>query len=221
MANNIARSDPQFDIMQEQFITSVSGTPDKVGLLAADVTGLKTAQTTWDTAYKAHVKAQRDALSATQAKKVARGHLEDLLRLAARKLNGHPSTDNAVRTLVGLPPRDGARTNLSAPATRPIGRLEPISGLTLLIHGRDELTPGRAAKPKGVRGFEIWVNVGDIVPTDASAYRFLALATRTPYTHTHDAASAGKTAFYILRWQSPRGEPGPFSTMCMAKIPLS
>ena len=45
MANNIARSDPHFDIMQKQFITSVGGTPDKVGLLAADVTGLKTAQT--------------------------------------------------------------------------------------------------------------------------------------------------------------------------------
>ena len=220
MANNIARSDPQFDIMQKQFITSVSGTPDKVGLLAGDVTGLKTAQTAWGTAYQVHIKAQQDALSATQAKKVARRHLEDLLRLAARKLNGHPGTDNAVRSLVGLPPRDGARGSLSAPTTRPIGRLEPIGALTLLIHGRDELTPDRAAKPKGARGFEIWMNVGDTVPADASAYRFLALATRTPYTHNHDAASAGKTAYYLLRWQSPRGKPGPFSTLCMAKIPL-
>lgn len=218
--NLIARSDAPFDLMQKQFITSVSGTPDKVGLLAADVAGLKAAQTAWGTAYQAHIKAQQDALAATQAKGVARRNLEELIRLAARKLNGHPSTDNAVRTLVGLPPRDGVRTVQGAPATRPLARLEPTAHLTLLIHCRDELTPGRTAKPKGVRGFEIWVTVGDIIPGDESAYRFLALATRTPYTHVHDAANAGKTAFYLLRWQSPRGEPGPYSTMAMAKIPL-
>lgn len=220
MTNSIARSDSQFDLMQKQFIASVSGAPDKVGLLAADVAGLKAAQTAFGTAYQAHIKAQQDALSATQAKLAARHNLEELLRLAARKLNGHPSTDNAVRTLVGLPPRDGARTATAAPTSRPIGRLESIGALSLLIHCRDELTPDRAAKPKGVRGYEIWVNVGDIVPADASAYRFLALATRTPYAHTHDPASAGKTAFYLLRWQSPRGEPGPFGVMTMAKIPL-
>ena len=218
--NLIARSDAPFDLTQKQFVSSVSGAPDKVGLLAADVAGLKTAQTAWETSYQAHIKAHQDALAATQAKRAARRHLEELIRLAARKLNGHPSTNNAVRTLVGLPPRDRARTAQNAPVSRPLARLEPIAQATLLIHCRDELTPDRVAKPKGARGFEVWVTVGDVIPTDESAYRFLALATRTPYTHVHDAASTGKTAFYLLRWQSPRGEPGPFSTMAMAKIPL-
>lgn len=216
----IARSDAPFDLTQKQFISSVSGAPDKVGLLASDVAGLKTAQTAWDTAYQAHIKAHQDALAATQAKGVARRHLEELIRLAARKLNGHPSTNNAVRTLVGLPPRDRARTTQSAPGSRPLARLEPIAQSTLLIHCRDELTPDRLAKPKGVRGCEIWVTVGDAIPADESAYRFLALATRSPYTHVHDPGNAGKTAYYLLRWQSPRGEPGPFGTMAMAKIPL-
>lgn len=221
MANDlIARSDTQFELMQRQFITAVSVNPEKIGLVAADVAGLKAAQTSWGSAYQAHIKAQQDAVAATQAKGLARRSLEELVRLATRKLNGHPSTDNAVRTLVGLPPRTGTRTALGAPVTRPLARMESAGHLTLLIHCRDELTPSRTAKPKGVRGYEIWVSIGDTAPADAAAYRFQALATRTPYTHEHDAANAGKTAFYLLRWQSPRGEPGPFGVVAMAKIPL-
>jgi len=216
----ISRNDSQFDQMQKQYITTVSGTPDKFGLLAGDVTGLKTAQTTWGTAYSTHIKAQQDAQAATQAKEVARGSLEELVRLAARKLNGHPGVDNGIRSLVGLPPRDHVRTAIGSPSTRPLWRLESTGPLTLLVHFRDELTPSRTAKPKGVRGCEIWVHIGDPAPQSPAEYRFLALATRTPYTSKHEAADAGKTAYYLLRWQNPRGESGPFGVMVAAKIPL-
>jgi hypothetical protein len=40
---------------------------------------------------------------------------------------------------------------------------------------------------------------------------YLALDTRTPYTVEFEAADAGKTAYYMLRWISPRGETGPWS----------
>ena len=207
----IANNDAQFDITQKQFIVAVSATPDKVGLLGSDVTGLKTAQGDWTTAYPAHIKAQQDALAATQAKERARRNLERLVRLAARKLNGHPGVDNGIRTLVGLPAQDGVRTPQSPPATRPVVNLLMTHPLTLLIDFHDELTPRRAARPKGVRGCQIWVYVGDTTPADVSAYRFVTLATRAPYSHQHEDASGGRTAFYLLRWQGTKGATGPFS----------
>ena len=81
-------------------------------------------------------------------------------------------------------------------------------------------TPKRAAKPEGVQGCQIWAHVGDTPPLDASGYAFIALDTRTPYTHEHAAEDAGKTVSYLLRWQNAKGEPGPWSSVAAAKIPL-
>jgi hypothetical protein len=182
------------------------------------VTGLTTAQGVWNTAYPAHIKAQQDALAATQAKERARRNLERLVRLAARKINGHPEVDNGVRTLVGLPAQDGVRTSQSPPATRPLVHLMMGQPLTLRLDFYDELTPKRAARPKGVRGCQIWVFVGDAPPADVSAYRFVTLATRTPYLHVHEAASGGQTAFYLLRWQGTKGATGPFGEITRSYI---
>jgi hypothetical protein len=42
-------------------------------------------------------------------------------------------------------------------------------------------------------------------------YTFLALDTRPPYVRDHEAINAGKTAYYLLRWQNTKGELGPWS----------
>lgn len=214
----IARTDAEFNTQQQQFIATVSAAPDKVGIPSADVSGLTTAQGTWDTAYPAHIKAQQNALTATQAKDRARRNLEQLVRLAARKINGTPGVDNAVRTLVGLPTQDGVRSPQSAPVTQPVAHLTITRPLTVRIDFRDELTAKRAARPQGVRGCQIWVYVGDAQPAEVSAYRLVTVATRTPYLHVHEAPSGGQTAFYLLRWEGTKGTTGPFGMVAQSFI---
>ena len=221
MAGDIFPSnDAEFDDFQKQFIAAVGADPAKYGLLPADVAGLQTAQAAWITAYPLHIKAQADAVTATQVKEADRAKLEVLLRSAARKVNGMAGVNNAIRASVGLPPREGTHSPIGPPTTRRLGRLEVDGHFTLVIHFTDENTPKRLAKPDGVHGCQIWFHVGDPAPADASGYAFLALDTRTPYVHTHAAADAGKTAYYLLRWQNPKGEPGPWSTVVAAKIPI-
>jgi len=210
----------EFNQAQKQLVTAVAADPAKYGLLKDDVVALQANQAAWELAYAGHIKAQEDARIATQTKDVAQSKLEASMRSAARKINGGPDVDNALRASVGLAPRTGTRSVIGPPTTRPLGRIEATGHLTLVTHFVDEETPKRAAKPEGVQGCQVWAHVGDTAPLDASGYDFIALDTRTPYTQEHAAEDAGKTAFYLLRWQNAKGEPGPWGSVIAAKIPL-
>jgi hypothetical protein len=210
----------EFNQAQKQLVSAVAADPAKYGLLKDDVLALQANQAAWEAAYAGHIKAQEDARVATQTKDVAQAKLEASMRSAARKINGSTEVDNALRASVGLAPRTGTRSVIGAPTTRPIGRTESTGHFTLVIHFNDEESPTRTAKPEGVQGCQLWCFTGDTAPLDASGYAFLALDTRTPYTHVHVAENAGKTAFYLLRWQNAKGETGPWSSVIAAKIPL-
>jgi len=98
--------------------------------------------------------------------------------------------------------------------------------------------PTRKAKPAGVLGAEIWVNilpVGQPTPTDPASFTFVALDTRTPYTLDFAGADGGlpltrrggrtifhclpsakrlrrvkgKNANYLLRWVNRIGQKEP------------
>lgn len=213
-------SDAQFEIFQAHFITTVTKSPAKFGVTADDVAALAAAQKGWSVAYPAHLKAQQDAQAATQAKQTARGNLETVLRMAALKVSATAGTDNSLRAAAGLPVRVETRSVVGAPETRPIGRLEAAGSRTLIVHFTDEVKPNRLAKPEGIRGAEIFYFVGAEPPVDPDDYTFLALDTKTPYTHEHDPADAGKGVHYLLRWQNTKGETGPFGAVVSAKVPL-
>jgi len=212
-------NDGEFEQFQTHFTAAVAANPAKFGVTAEDVAALQAAQATWEKAYPAHVDAQKAAAAATQAKDETRGNLEKVIRGLAKKIHGTPGMTNAVRAEAGLPARDGSRTSVGAPTTRPLGRVEQKGHFTLVIHFVDEATPQRLAKPDGVQGCQIFSFVGDAAPVDPAGYGFVALDTRTPYTDEHPAADAGKAVHYLLRWQNAKGETGPWSDALAAKIP--
>ena len=82
-----------------------------------------------------------------------------------------------------------------------------------MIRGR--LDPGK------VIGNSYSVNVGSGVEkggSDPSECTFLALDTAIPYTAEYPGADAGKTAYYMLRWVTTRGDKGPWSETVAATI---
>ena len=56
------------------------------------------------------------------------------------------------------------------------------------------------------------------LPAGASELTFLGTDTRTPYLAPYTAADANKVAHYMLRWESTRGETGPWSETASATI---
>ena len=173
----------------------------------------------WLGDHLASVQGRLAARAAVQVKDKARGEAVAIVRSTVKKINGNPEVDNALRAKAALPAHE-VRAAIGVPATRPIGRIEPSASRTLIVHFVDEMTPQRTAKPYGVHGCQIWSFVGENPPADGSGFAFLALDTRTPYTDVHTDIDAGKTVHYRLRWANTKGEPGPWSAVVAAKIPL-
>ena len=216
----IPKNDDDFNKLQTQFVTAVVANPTGYGIPAADVTQMQTDATTWNAAYPTHVKAQEDAKTAAEKKNASRTKLEGDIRGAAKKINGTPGVDNALRVSAGLKAHAMTRTPAVLPATKPISRTAPATHYTIEIHVADETTPKRAAKPAGVRLCQLWMHVGDPQPADPTGYTFVRNLTRTPYLDVHPAADAGKTVYYLLRWENAKGDAGPWSDVLTAKVPL-
>ncbi len=219
MADYIPSPDGDFDAWQANFITYASANAAALGLdPLVDIPPLTAAQTTWTTDRAAHTAAQAAAEAARQAKDAGRGGLEGVIRPLVARLQASAAVDDAERQALGITVRDTIPTPVGPPETRPVASVDTRERLQHTISFADEATPTRRAKPAGVRGAQIWVKVGDPAPVDPSELTFLATDTRTPYLATFDGADAKKVAHYMLRWESTRGEPGPWSETASATI---
>ena len=119
------------------------------------------------------------------------------------------------RNAIGLIERKSTRTTPAPPTTHPIGYINTINRLQHTISFTDE--DGSLAKPKGVRGCQIWCKVGEPV-TDVQELRFIATSSASPYVHKFDIPEAGKTVYYWLRWENTRGKTGPWSAAVNATV---
>jgi hypothetical protein len=219
MPDYIPAADGEFDAWQINFIMYASANAAALGLdPLVDIPPLTAAQTTWTTDRAANAAAQAAAQSARQAKEAARGGLEGVIRPLVARLQASSPVDDAERQALGITVRDTIPTPVGPPTTRPVVSVDTSQRLQHTISFADEATPTRKAKPAGVRGAQIWVKIGDPAPLDPSELTFLANDTRTPYVAAFEGADANKVAHYMLRWESTRGETGPWSETASATI---
>jgi hypothetical protein len=118
---------------------------------------------------------------------------------------------------VNLDPLDETRTKAGAPTSVPFALID-LGKLRHTLNFRDAATPDSDKKPSGILGAEIWYKIGGTAPTDNKECQFLALDTATPYVVTFDGADAGKTVYYLLRWQSKNGDKGDWSDVAQATV---
>ena len=217
MPDYIPPSDGQFDAWQTNFTSYVSVNQAALGLLPADVTPLTDAQTAWTPAYSGHATAQAAAEAAREDKDGKRTAFEGVIRPLVKRLQASTTVTDTQRQAMGITVRDTTPTPVGPPTTRPVATVDTSERLRHVIEFTDEATPTSKARPAGVMGCEIWVKIGT-TPVDPSELTFLAVDTRTPYTADFPGADGGKTAHYMLRWVSTRGEKGPWSATASATI---
>ena len=218
MPDYIPASDAEFNTWQANFVTYANANLAALGLVAADLTPIVTAQPVWTTGLTAHVAAQANAQSKRAAKDGSRTALETLIRALVRRLQASPAVNDAERQSLGINVRDTTPTTAGAPSSRPVVKVDSSQRMRHVIAFADAATPTRTAKPAGVMGAEIWVKIGPTPPVDPSECTFLALDSRTPYTADYTGADGGKTAHYMLRWVSTNGDKGPWSETASATI---
>jgi len=220
MPDYIPSSDAEFDDWIDNFTSNLQPQHGSTQTPTANTSedALTQAQAEWASAFAEFKTTRGAAEAARQAKDAARQRLEAAVRTRARAIQADANVTDATRTALGLTVHAQTRTAAAAPTTRPIARVDTSQRLRHTISFSDEETPNSRRKPDGVRGCELWVKVGDPAPADPDELRFLALDTATPYVAEYDGADAGKTAHYMLRWLSTRGEAGPWSQTVSATI---
>jgi hypothetical protein len=217
MADYIPGPDANFQAWQSNFVTYANANLAALGLTAADMTPITTAQTGWATAFPAHVAAVNAAKAAKQTKDEARAAYVAAIRPLVRRLQASSVVSNAERESLGITVANEP-SPIGPPTTAPLCSIECGARLQHTLRFVDETTPTRKAKPLGVLGVEIWNKVGETPPANESELRFVAVDTNAPFVLNYNSADGGKTAYYWMRWVSPTGERGPWGEQSQATI---
>ena len=207
-------------MFMNQFVPYVAAHAVQVGISTGAAAGLTAGLQNWNDGLADDQTKAAAAKAATAAKNDAKDALASLARPAIQTIQNNPAVTDEVRQLMGLPIPDRTRTRVPVPATRPAVQVESRPSFEHVVNWRDEMTPKSKAKPKGVRGAQIWVWIGPNPPADPAGFKWLALDSATPYLQVHDAGDVGKTAHYALRWENTRGETGPWSVVVSATVPV-
>ena len=135
-------------------------------------------------------------------------------------MQASPHVTDDERRALGITVKDETRTMMTAKAapTSSIGMVDTSERLRHTIRFYDEATPNKRAKPEGVMGCEIWVKIGDLIPTDGLQCQFLGLDTASPYVVEYEGKNAGLKSHYMLRWITTRGYKGHWSEIVSPTI---
>jgi hypothetical protein len=218
MANDLSKlSDRNLLAELRIFNDATALAPETFGLTTAETNDLKTDLNAfeaeldaWD-AVNAQYDAQREAKDAAREQAYNRGRGQ---RKTARAKEGITGESLAS---AGLESYDTEPTPSASPSSAPFALVD-YGKLRHTIRFRDKNTPDTDKKPDGIMGAEIWLKIGGEPPVDNKECEFLALDTATPYLNTFEAADAGKTAYYLLRWVSKNGDKGEWSEPVTATI---
>ncbi len=217
MADYIPGPDANFQAWQANFVTYANANLAALGLVAADMTPITSAQGVWTTAFPAHVAAVNAAKAAKQTKDEARSAYVAVIRPLVRRLQASAVVSDAEKASLGITVRQEP-TPIGPPTTAPIISIEVGNRLQQTLRFVDSATPTRKAKPRGVIGVEIWSKVGTTPPANENELRFVAVDTNAPYVMNFDSTDGGKTNYVWMRWVSPTGERGPWSEQAQATI---
>lgn len=221
VSDYIPDPDGDFYVWEQNFLRTAGTDPAAVGITAEDVTALGTARDAWEAAYLDNETRQAAARAARQLKDDTRRAFESAIRAVVKRIQAAPIVTDDQRRALGITVKDAVATSAPAAATRPVAVVSTAQRLRHEIRFYDEATPTRKARPAGTMGCEIWVKLaaaGEAPPADEGDCTFLALDTASPYTAEYSGEESGKTAHYLLRWVSTRGEKGPWSETVSATV---
>lgn len=231
----IPRPDADFTTWSDQYFESVKKFWLVHGLNKGDLAALEESQAAWARAFAKCVEAEAAYNAALEAKRAARAEFESAIRPVSAFIQTYFKTTDADRATIGITVKDAGATPVPQPATSPLVSIKLGERLRHTLRIVDKATPRKLAKPRGVRGCEVWMKLvdhADTLPTDdapdaplgdpflrdPSTFSYLGTATRSHHETEFPLEARGKSAVYLLRWVNTRGTPGPWSEPYAATV---
>lgn len=186
--------------------TAYQVTTAQAATLLALVTGAETGKTDRDLA-------KEELVLKSAVFKAAIEALEEFLRPLRQSVKDNPATTDVQREQLHLLTDGGDGESIAnALASAPLLLVEQ-SGIRqhtvrFFMQGEDS---DSTRKPKGVKGCNIYVKVGDELPTSVKEAALITMDTKSPYNYTHEPEDIGKKAHYIALWVNNDDEKSPQS----------
>lgn len=217
-SSNLDRlSDHELSAQVRLMNDNATGSEASYGLTAAMTAALKALLDGFDDDLATLEGLEASENAARGAKNNRRAAIIESARKFMTLIRGTVGNDPDKLGTVNLDALDETRTKAGAPTSVPFALID-LGKLRHTVNFRDAATPDTDKKPAGILGAEIWYKIGGTAPVDNKECQFLALDTATPYVATFDGADAGKTVYYLLRWQSKNGDQGDWSDVAQATV---
>ena len=221
MANKdyMPKKDDEFDIFQTNVFTTSSANYAKWLISNQVISALGTPRTKWMNAYNLYKNPLTRSPLVTQDKIDARKDYEPALRtfIQGQLMHNTFVTDGDRRSM-GLPIHDTTPSPAPAPETRTEMDVVFKEIMQHDIHVRNSGSK-TSGKPPHVAGFELWRHIGGDQEPSYDDMQLIGQITHSPHKVKYPAADRGKKVWYISRWVSTRGEPGPWSEIVSALVP--
>jgi hypothetical protein len=155
----IPRPDGDFSAWSEQYVESVKAFWAEHGLDENDLKALDKGRDAWGAAFTKSVQAEAAYQAALESKRAARAEFESAIRPVSAFIQTFFKTTNADRATIGITVRDDSATRTPPPATAPQVSIKLEGRLKHTLRICDSATPLKLAKPRGVRGCEVWMRL--------------------------------------------------------------
>jgi len=213
--------DGDFRTWMQAFLTNLLTVMTALGLPATFDDALIALFAAFDVSLTEQEQADVVKQQKTAAKKTARTNLVAELRRVVIELNAKTTFTDALRALLGLPPRDVAATPIEPGLEIPSFEVEIIGPQKHRIHfWHPGVASGRRGKPEWARACRIMyaiVAAGAPAPPIGQML-YLVSDTATPYDWDIPAEHVGKTVYYRVAWETPTGDLGPWSAPIGATV---
>jgi hypothetical protein len=219
MAKTIPTKDSDFNEKQEVITAKTTINMNLWGINATWYTGqIIPAKQAWSTAWTNYLDPVQRTSLITFTKNEKRKVYEKLLRILVQNLESNPLVTDDDRRSMGIVIRDTTRTPVKSPKSYPEFIIDSSIIRCLIILFWDFGSKSKA-KPYGVHGAEIRWAMLDHAPLSIDELVHSGFDTHSPFELTFDESERGKAVYFCLRWESTRGDKGPWSEIVMAIIP--
>jgi hypothetical protein len=214
----IPTKDVDFNLKQEIIADRINANASAWGLDMNWITAkYNPAKNRWDIAWHNYQDVYQRTQLITFEKNQARENYEPLVRIIVKNLEANTLVSDEARAEMGIfPPKP--RTPNKKPTTFPDAfvKSDIIRELTVYFRDHESLSRG---KPHGIHGAEIRWAILDHQPQDVNELIHSEFDTHSPFTLEFKESERGQTIWFCLRWESTRGEKGPWSEFISAIIP--